>query len=83
MGAIAHWVLGVAGGVWAFSRAGLPQWVIELLGAGEKKARWGTRTGLLTSGNPSYFMGSIARWVLGVTGGGVGIYLGGSARMAY
>ena len=127
MGPIARWVLGVTGGVWAFIWAGLPQWVIELLDAGDKagpfenekwvdkvwkfhllhgvhrtlgfgryrmgcgdlfglvcpngllnywtpvkkQARWRTRTGLLTSGDFSYYMGPIDRWVSGVTRAGL------------
>ena len=35
----------------------------------KKQARLRTRTGLLTSGNFSYYVGPIADWVLGVTGG--------------
>ena len=38
------------------------------MGAGEKRDRLRTRTGLLTSGNSSYYMGPIARWFSGVTG---------------
>ena len=36
MGPNARWDLGVTGWVWAFIRAGLSQWVIELLDAGDK-----------------------------------------------
>ena len=48
---------------------GLPQGVIELLGACEKRARLRTRTGLLTPGDFSYYMGPVSQWVSGVTGG--------------
>ena len=41
MGPIAHWVLGVTGWAWAFIWAGLSQWVIELLDAGDKAGPFG------------------------------------------
>ena len=52
----------------AFIRAGLSQWGIELLDAGEKAVPFGNENWFLTSGNFSYYMGPIARWVLGFTG---------------
>ena len=39
------------------------------MGACEKRARLRTRTGLLAPGDFSYYMGPVAPWVSGVTGG--------------
>ena len=69
MGPIAHWGFGVTGGVGAFIWMGLPDGLLNYWTPATKRARLSTRTGLITSGNFSYYMGPVARWVSGVTGG--------------
>ena len=67
MGPIAHWDLGVTGGVWAFIRAGLSQWVIELLDAGEKTGPFENENWVANVWKFQLLHGAIARRVLGVT----------------
>ena len=51
-----------------FGRAG-PNEVLNYWTPVKKRARLSTRTEFLTSGNFSYYTGSVARWFAGVTGG--------------
>ena len=80
---IPHWVLGVTGGVWAFSWAGLPQWVIELLGAGEKADPFENENWVANVWKFQLLHGTHRPMGFGRYRMGVGIYLGGSFPMGY
>ena len=69
MGPVAHRVSGVTGWAWAFIRAGLSRWVIELLNTGEKAGPFENEDWVPNVGELHLLHGAIAHWVSGVTGG--------------
>ena len=83
MGPIAQWVLGVTVGVWAFIRAGLPQWVIELLGAGEKAGPLENENWVVNVWKVQLLHRAHRPMGFGRYRRGVGIYSGGSVPMGY
>ena len=68
MGPVAHRVSGVTGWAWAFIRAGLSRWVIELLNTGEKAGPFENENWAANVWDFIYYMESVAHWVSGVTG---------------
>ena len=83
MGPIAHWVSGVTGGAWEFSWAGLPQWVIELLGTGEKAGPYENEDRFANVWKFQLLRGAHRPLGFGRYRRGVGIYLGWSSPMSY
>ena len=78
MGSIAHLVLGVTGGVWAFICAGLSRWVIELLDVGEKAGPLENEHWVANVWKLQLLHGAHRPLGFGRYRRGVGIYLGGS-----
>ena len=83
MGPIARWVLGVTGWVWAFMRAGLSQWVIELLDAGEKSGPFENENWVANVWKCQLLRGVHLPLGFGGYRRSVGMYLGGSVPMGY
>ena len=55
------------GGCWDLSGRVCPNGLLNYWTPVKKQARLSTRTGFLRFGNFSYYVGSVAHWVLGVT----------------
>ena len=83
MGPIARWFSGVTGGVWAFIWAGMPKWVIELLGAYEKAGPFENENWVDNAWELQLLHGAHRPLGFGRYRGGVGIYSGGSVPMSY